>query len=176
VDRHRLVAACLSFSGVAFNSVCLGRATIGLSLGLIFAYLYWVFGRWQGRREGVLWLYIVSIGFFCLHFAEEYWTGFYRDFPGLFGIQWSPLRFVVFNLVWLALFALSAVGVYRERPEAYLIVIFFALFGGILNGAGHIVLSLAQWRYFPGTVTAPLMLASGFILFQRLRIGPEQAD
>jgi hypothetical protein len=68
----------------------------------------------------------------------------------------------MFNLVWLAVFALSAVAVHREQSEAYVVVIFFALIGGILNGMGRVALSLLQWRYFPGTVTAPLMLASEF--------------
>ena len=168
--RQRLLAGGLTAIGVAFNAVCLGRATVGLSLGLILVYVFWLWGRWQGRRERVLLLYILSIALFCVHFAEEYLTGFYVDFPALFGMQWSASRFAVFNLVWLVVFALSALGVYRERSEAYVIVIFFALFGGILNGAGHIALSLVQWRYFPGTVTAPLMLASGIILIHRLRI------
>jgi hypothetical protein len=168
--RHRLLAGILIVTGVAFNAVWLGWATVGLSFGLIVAYVLWLVGRWEGRRERVLWLYILSIGFFCMHFTEEYLSGFYRDFPGLFGTEWSASRFLVFNLVWLVVFALSAAGVYRERSEAYAIVIFFALFGGVLNGASHIALSLLQWRYFPGTVTAPLMLASGLILLHRLRI------
>jgi len=167
--RQRLLAGSVIAIGVAFNALWLGWATVGLSLGLIFAYMFWLFGRWQGRREPVLRLYILSLAFFCTHFTEEYLTGFYRDFPGLLGMEWSAQRFIVFNLVWLLIFALSAFGVYRERSEAYVIVIFFALVGGILNGVSHIALSLLQWRYFPGTVTAPLMLASGILLFHRLR-------
>jgi len=168
--RHRLLAGVPVVTGVAFNAFWLGRATVGLSIGLAVAYVIWLFGRWEGRRERVLWLYILSIGFFCMHFTEEYLSGFYRDFPGLFGTEWSASHFLVFNLVWLVVFALSAFGVYRGRSEAYAIVIFFALFGGVLNGASHITLSLLQWRYFPGTMTAPLMLASGVVLLHRLRM------
>ncbi|HEY9141643.1 MAG TPA: HXXEE domain-containing protein [Bryobacteraceae bacterium] len=167
--RRRLFAGGLSAMGIAFNAVWLGRATAGLSVGLVVAYLLWLFWRWQGCRERILWLYLLSLGLFCLHFSEEYLTRFYIDFPGLFGIQWSGRRFLVFNLVWLVVFALSAVGVYCERSEAYVIVIFFALFGGVLNGLSHITLSLLEWRYFPGTVTAPFMLASGIFLLHRLR-------
>jgi hypothetical protein len=118
----------------------------------------------------LLYPYVLSLGFYILHFAEEYFTDFYIAFPHLFGNSWTERSFVIFNLVWFAVFTVSAVGVWHARSVAYLIVIFFALAGGIANGATHILVSLWQGRYFPGTVTAPLMLASGLILFQRLQM------
>jgi protein-S-isoprenylcysteine O-methyltransferase Ste14 len=164
-------AASLTATGVVFNTAVLGRATIGISLGLIVSYIWWLRGGWQKSRARVLGPYILCLGLFCMHFAEEYWTGFYRDFPALFGIEWSAAQFVSFNAAWLVVFALSVLGVYRDRTEAYLIVIFFALTGGILNGTGHIALSLLQERYFPGSVTGVLMLASGIVLIERLAPG-----
>lgn len=156
-------------AGVLFNSIFLGRATVGLSLALIAAYALWFREDWGHRGKQIFPLYLACIALYIAHFIEEYLTGFYRAFPGLFGNEWSAHRFLIFNLVWLAVFALGAAGVYAERPLAYLIVAFFALGGGILNGAAHLALSLFQWRYFPGTITAPLMLAAGVLLFSRLR-------
>jgi protein-S-isoprenylcysteine O-methyltransferase Ste14 len=155
---------------VAFDTFFLGRATIGLSLGLIFGYWIWRGGRWQPAGKRLFYPYVLSLGFFVMHFAEEYATGFYVTFPSLFGDSWSARSFLIFNLVWLAVFLAGAIGVWYERSLAYLVVIFFALAGGIANGAAHIVASVWQGRYFPGTVTAPLMLAGGLILFQRLQI------
>jgi len=155
---------------IVFNTVFLGIATAGLSIGLVVAYLIWRDWRWQGDRKLVLCPYVLSLVCFVLHFAEEYSTDFYVAFPHLIGDSWSARSFLIFNLVWLAVFALSAVGLWYERSVAYLFVIFFALAGGIANGAAHILISAWQGRYFPGTVTAPLMLAGGLILFQRLQI------
>jgi hypothetical protein len=104
----------------------------------------------------------------CLHFLEEYLTGFHRAFPSLFGYQWSEQRFVAFNLLWFAVFILAALGIYRRMAAAYLIVIFFALVAGIGNGIGHILLSLAEGGYFPGLGTSPLLLMVGIMLLRRL--------
>jgi protein-S-isoprenylcysteine O-methyltransferase Ste14 len=164
--RGKLIVAL----GIAFNTALLGLATAGLSIGLIVAYWIWRDARWQASGRGLLWAYSLSIGLFVVHFAEEYCTGFYAAFPRLFGSFWSARSFVVFNLVWLAVFLVSAVGVLRRQSLAHLIVIFFALAGGIANGASHIVITLWQGRYFPGSITAPLMLASGLILFHRLQV------
>jgi protein-S-isoprenylcysteine O-methyltransferase Ste14 len=161
-------AFAICVAGVAFNAAVLGRATMGLSAGLVAAYALWRRGAWRATREGTFLPYVVSIAVFCAHFAEEYTTGFYRDFPRLFGAEWTAERFVAFNAVWFVGFLLSAVGVYANKASASVIVVFFALAGGILNGMSHLALSLYQWRDFPGTATAPLMLACGMFLLHRL--------
>jgi hypothetical protein len=51
---------------------------------------------------------------------------------------------------------------------AYLVVLFLALAGGVGNGAGHLLLTLMQDRYFPGTATAPICLLVGIALMMRL--------
>jgi hypothetical protein len=51
---------------------------------------------------------------------------------------------------------------------AYLVVLFLALAGGVGNGAGHLLLSVTQRRYFPGAATAPLCLLVGIALLTRL--------
>jgi protein-S-isoprenylcysteine O-methyltransferase Ste14 len=164
------VATAITLAGIALNFAMLGSATIFLNIGLVAAYFFWRIGRWRPDRKRVLAPYLLCLGLFCGHFAEEYFTGFYRDFPALFGTEWSSQRFLVFNFIWLAAFMLSAIGVYFQQPAAYLLVIFLAVGGGIANGAGHIILSFVQDRYFPGTATAPLMLASGLFLLYRLGV------
>jgi protein-S-isoprenylcysteine O-methyltransferase Ste14 len=168
--QDRLRGRIIVSLGVVFNTALLGFATAGLSIGLILAYWIWRNGRWQPTGRRLLWPYLLSLSFFVLHFAEEYYTGFYNAFPSLLGSSWNASSFVAFNLVWLAVFAVSAVGVWRKQSVAHLIVIFFALAGGIINGASHIAISLWQGQYFSGTLTAPLMLAGGLILFDRLQM------
>jgi hypothetical protein len=113
-------------------------------------------------------MYLLAIAVQSLHFTEEFFTGFQRQFPQLVGYEWSDGRFVTFNLAWIALFVFAAVGVYRRVPLAYLVVLFLALAGGVGNGAGHLLLSAQQGRYFPGAATAPLCLLAGIGLLVRM--------
>jgi hypothetical protein len=53
-------------------------------------------------------------------------------------------------MAWFAIFVLAGLGVYRRMQLAYLVVLFLALAGGVLNGAGHLLLSATQGRYFLG--------------------------
>jgi hypothetical protein len=140
------VAAVITLLGIGLNFAILGAATLFLSAGLIAAYVFWRFGSWQPDGGRVLRPYFLCLVFFGAHFVEEYFTGFYRDFPALFGSEWSPQRFLTFNFAWLVAFAASALGVYYRKSAAYLVVIFFAFARGISNGATHIVLSLIQGR------------------------------
>jgi hypothetical protein len=146
----------------------MGRAAAILSVGLIIAYFLWVAARWNNDSAAVLPIYLLGVAVQCMHFAEEYATGFQRQFPKLIGYEWSDARFVTFNLAWLAVFIVAGLGVYLRKPIAYLVVLFFALAGGLANGAGHLLLSAAQGRYFPGAVTAPLCLILGIVLLVRL--------
>ena len=170
ITNYRLIGIALVTAGIAFNTFFLGLPTAGLSIGLIAAYFIWQKGHWQPARQRLLWPYVLSIGLFVVHFGEEYFTGFYAAFPNLFGQSWSAQRFLIFNAIWLVIFGAGAAGVWYEQSIAYLIVVFFALAGGIGNGSTHIALSVWFGRYFPGTVTAPLMFASGLFLFHRLEM------
>ena len=153
----------------------LGPAASLLSLGLFVSYLIWIAGQWRKDAAAVLPLYLVGIAVQCLHFGEEYLTGFQQQFPALLGYQWSGGLFVWFNVAWLAVFALAAVGVRKGISLAWLVVIFYALFGGIANGLGHLALALMQRRYFPGAITAPLCLIVGILLFRSLIRKPPPA-
>src|SRR5207248_1645283 len=102
----------------------MGRAVLLLSVGLAIAYLLWAAASWQAKTAAVLPAYLVAVSVQCLHFTEEYVTGFQRQFPRLFGYEWTDSRFVSFNLAWLTLFVLAALGVYRQIRLAYIAVFF----------------------------------------------------
>jgi hypothetical protein len=167
-SRDRVYGAVFVLVVVAAQVRWMGRATTLLSVGLVIAYLLWAAGRWKNDPATILPMYLIAIVVQCLHFAEEYLTGFQRQFPNLIGYEWSDARFVTFNMAWIAVFVLAGLGVYWRVQLAYLVVLFLALAGGVGNGAGHLLLSATQRRYFPGTVTAPLCLLMGIALLTRL--------
>lgn len=165
---ERVLPAPFVFLAALLQFILMGPAVAVLSLGLIAAYALWAVTRLNYQSAAILPLYLIGIAVQCLHCCEEYLTGFQRELPGLLGYAWSDTRFIVFNLMWLSLFVGAAAGVQRGIRPAYLIVIFFALAGGIGNGLGHIALSIVRQRYFPGTLTAPLSLMVGILLLRRL--------
>jgi len=146
----------------------MGAPIILLSGGLVVAYGVWAAARWKDDPAAVLSVYLLAIVVQCLHFTEEYITGFQHQFPKLFGGDWSEARFVTFNMLWLAAFVLAGLGVYRRIQLAYLVVFFLALIGGVGNGISHLVLSATYRRYFPGLITAPFCLLVGITLLTRL--------
>ena len=167
-SRDRIVGAVFVLVVVAAQVLWMGRALNFLSVGLLIAYLLWVETRWNNDPAAVLPMYLLAIAVQCLHFAEEFVTGFQRQFPKLLLYEWSDAQFVSFNMAWLAVFVLAGLGVYRRMQLAYLVVLFLALAGGVGNGAGHLLLSAMQGGYFPGAATAPLCLLVGIALLTRL--------
>jgi len=166
-----MVGGGLVITVLAVQTHSMGPAIVLLSGGLVVAYGVWIAGRWKNDAAAVLPIYLLAIAVQCLHFTEEYITGFQHQFPRLFGDDWSDARFVTFNMLWLAAFVLAGLGVYRRAPLAYLIVLFLALIGGVGNGTAHLVLSAMYHRYFPGLITAPFCLFAGIALLIRLFAG-----
>jgi len=166
--RDRIAGAVFVLIVIAAQTRWMGPAIVLLSGGLVVAYVVWVAARWHNDAAAVLPIYLLAVAVQCLHFTEEYLTGFQRQFPKLFGDNWSDARFVTFNMLWLATFVLAGLGVYRRVQLAYLVVLFLALVGGVGNGASHLVLSVAYGRYFPGLITAPCCLLAGIALLARL--------
>jgi hypothetical protein len=166
--RDRIVGAVFVAAVVTAQARWMGSATAVLSVGLIVAYLFWTAARWKNDPAAVLPMCLVAIVVQCLHFTEEYLTGFQHQLPKLLGYEWSDVRFVAFNMAWLAVFVLAALGVYCRVALAYLVVLFLALGGGVANGIGHLLLCAIQGRYFPGAATAPLCLLAGIGLLARL--------
>lgn len=166
--RDRIIGAVLVASVLAAQTRWMGAPIIFLSGGLVVSYGAWVSARWRNDAAAVLPVYLLAIAVQCLHFTEEYVTGFQHQFPELFGIHWSDARFVTFNMLWMAAFVLAGLGVYRRVQLAYLIVLFLALIGGVGNGLSHLVLSVANRGYFPGLITAPFCVLAGSVVLARL--------
>jgi hypothetical protein len=168
---ERVAGAAFVLIVLAAQTYWMGLATIFLSGGLGVAYGVWVSARWKNDASAVLPTYLLAVAVQCLHFTEEFVTGFQHRFPRLFGSDWSDARFVSFNLLWLAAFVLAGLGAYLRVQLAYLIVLFLALIGGVGNGIGHMALSATYGRYFPGIITAPFCLLVGILLLIRLFAG-----
>jgi hypothetical protein len=118
--------------------------------------------------DGIIRLYLVGIAFQCLHFTEEYVTRFYVRAPEFLGfVAWPSEFFVIFNLTWIALWVLAAVGIKRGMRAAFFPVWFFAI-GMIGNAVWHPLLCLATGGYFPGLFTSPFAGVIGVILLSRL--------
>ena len=110
------------------------------------------------------------LAFLCLilaqaaHSIEEYTARLYEVFAparfvsSLFSNNLA-LGFVIFNFLVVAFGMWCWAVPFRERWRA---VRGFALFWILLefgNGAGHLILALDRGGYFPGTATAPLLVA-----------------
>jgi len=78
--------------------------------------------------DGIICLYLMGIAFQCLHFVEEFVTGFYIRVPPFLGfVPWSPEFFVTFNLCWIALWLVAAVGIKKQIRAAFFPLWFFAI-------------------------------------------------
>lgn len=167
--RERTAGAALVVAGVLFQSLWLGRAAALLSVALVLAYVVWAGGAWSSRHPWLGATYRVGLLVFVLHASEEYLQGFHRRLPALAGAaRWTDLQFLAFNAVWFAIFVIAAWAMQRRRPLGVLVVLFFALAGGVGNGIGHLLLALGQGGYFPGAWTAPLCLLVGGLLLRQL--------
>src|SRR2546421_6239073 len=119
--------------------------------------------------DAIIRLYLIGIAFQCLHFTEEYVTRFYVRAPEFLGlVAWPSEFFVIFNLSWIALWLLAAVGVKRGIRVAYFPLWFFAV-GMVGNAIWHPLLCLATGGYFPGLFTSPFAGIIGVLLLSRLR-------
>ena len=120
-------------------------------------------------RERTVRLFLIGLAAQCMHFMEEFVTRFQDRFPTLLGLPaWSQNFFVVFNLMWLGVWILSAIGMRRGYRLALFPVWFFAI-GGIMNGIAHPMLAVVARGYFPGLITSPVVGVLGVLLWLRLQ-------
>ncbi|MFQ5708650.1 MAG: hypothetical protein ACE5HO_14440 [bacterium] len=113
-------------------------------------------------------LFLLGIACQCLHFVEEFLTGFHIRLPSFLGLApWPGEFFVTFNLAWIALWTVSAVGIHKHFQPAYFPVWFFSL-SMIANAIFHPLLAIATSGYFPGLVTSPIVGIIGIVLTSRL--------
>jgi hypothetical protein len=148
------------------------RGTAALSAGAVLAlFLTIVRGPVNGDlaiRERTARLFLVGLAAQCLHFMEEFVTRFQDRFPALLGLPaWSQNFFVVFNLIWLSVWILSAVSLQRGYRLTLFPVWFFAI-AAIVNGIAHPVLAVITRGYFPGLISSPLVGVTGVLLWLRL--------
>jgi hypothetical protein len=114
--------------------------------------------------------FLLALALQCLHFAEEFTTGFQRQFPQRLGLEpWSDSFFVVFNAAWLCIWAFAAVAIIAGRPSRLVAVpVWFLAFAAVGNGIAHPVLALSSGGYFPGLVTSPLLGLAGLVLLRAM--------
>src|SRR5215212_1600541 len=108
-----ITAAAVAVAAATMLAV-MGRAVAGLVAALVVAYFIGLrpIRIAQVRRLGPV--YVAAIGAQVAHLTEEYRTGFYRDFPPIFGQPpWSSELFLLFNLGWLLVFGLAGIGLMR---------------------------------------------------------------
>ncbi len=140
---------------------------VGLEVAAVAALVLAVVRRGgsDGRAARLL---LAGTALQAMHFAEEYATGFQVRFPALRGLPpWSDGFFVSFNVAWLAIWTVAAIGLRRGVRAAFFPAWFFAL-AGIGNGIMHPACSLAVRGYFPGLFTSPLVGGAGVLLCRRL--------
>ena len=169
----RVVTGFFVAAASAFTLAMMGRPAGFLVIALIASYLLWMSrAEWSGAHR-IIPVYILAVLVQCAHVAEEYAMGFNRDFPRVFGADpWSGRQFLLFNLVWLAIFVIAGFGLTRRNGAAYVVAMFLAIGGGIGNGLAHLVLSARAGGYFPGLYTGALALIIGSALAYRLAQAP----
>ena len=119
-------------------------------------------------REQTVRVFLLGLAVQSLHFMEEFVTHFEDRFPALLGLSaWSENFFVAFNLIWMSVWILSAVGLQRGNRMALFPVWFFAI-ACVANGIAHPVLAIAAHGYFPGLITSPILGVLGVLLWIRL--------
>jgi hypothetical protein len=178
-----VVATVLTAAAATSNALFMGPAVILLDIGLVASLLAWLTtgaGRpYPHRLVGPLFLAVITIQIF--HFAEENAGRLYELAPPLFNLKPLPAQqFIVFNLIWIGIFLVSAVGVFRRVRLALLPVWFMALIGGIGNSIFHTWLAVRGDGYTPGLATAlvnlPLGVALVVLLVQQERRGIRSVD
>lgn len=102
------------------------------------------------------------------HFGEEAATGLHQQLPALLGQSAMPFSiFFLFNVTWLAIWAVSIPGLSSGRSVALFAAWFLAI-AGLFNGIAHPLLALVSGGYFPGLFTSPLIGAAGALLWVQL--------
>lgn len=115
----------------------------------------------------------------CVHFAEEWATGFHIRFPALFGLEPLPLPlFVAFNLAWIVAWFVSIKPLQSAHKAAHKAAFFAAWFlalAGALNGIAHPLMAFSMGGYFPGLITSPFIGAAGVYLWKTLLMSSSSA-
>jgi hypothetical protein len=96
------------------------------------------------------WCWLLPLTYLA-HIAEEYWGGFPAWMSALSGAELSPQRFLALNaLAWAVMAAVVALAV-GTRYLRWLVIALCATV--CVNGAAHLLASLATRGYSPGLLT-----------------------
>ena len=170
----KVVAAGFVVAMVLFQTFWLGLPAIFLSLILILSYGIWTATDWQVKPP-LRKVFAFAILVFIAHVTEEYLAGLQEALPALFDrTAWSGFRYLVFNGVWAVTFIVAGVTLRSNSRLPVLIVLFFAIAGGVGNGVLHLLLVVQSGGYFPGAWTAPLCLGMGVWLLRLLYLSKER--
>ncbi|MFQ5876161.1 MAG: HXXEE domain-containing protein [Acidobacteriota bacterium] len=166
--RTRWIGAGIVLAAILSQAFWLGLPGILLSVALLVSYGLWISTPWHvaPRLRGA---FALAILVFLGHAVEEFLTGFQQALPALFGLgPWPDRQYLLFNGAWALIFCMVAVAVRPVRRLPVLIILFFAVAGGVGNGVLHLLLVLQRGTYFPGAWTAPFCLGVGIWLLRLL--------
>lgn len=118
------------------------------------------------RQQAVSRIAMIAAAGHLLHSGEEWLTGFAQRFPEFLGLTaWPDQLFVGFNLVWIAIWFVSA----KAIPQRWAFFpLWFMAIGFMGNAVAHPLMAASVGGYFPGLVSAPLSGLLGLFVAQRL--------
>lgn len=129
----------------------------------------------SARRRALALAAAAAIVAQCAHAAEELGAGFPRRFPAILGLApWPNEFFILFNLFWIVVWALScraAIAGWR----AALFPLWFLALASMANAVAHPLLSARAGAYFPGLFTSPLVGIMGILLARQLLLATAPA-
>ena len=114
----------------------------------------------------------------ALHSIEEIWFHLY-DFAGKAAITAPPILayfssfrmkaeiFAILNIIIIVIMLVSLPFFENRHRWALRAALFWAIVE-ILNGLAHITIAIIFSQYFPGSLSAPLLLLSGSMLLHQL--------
>jgi hypothetical protein len=100
----------------------------------------------------------------ALHLAEEVYKGFRRQFP--LGEMPLPIFIGINTLIYT--FAIITIALSVARHEAYMPMAWLFAIGVGINGIGHLGAMLWRKGYFPGGLTAPILIMSSALVIYQL--------
>lgn len=159
-------------AAVLFQALWLGLPAFFVSVALVISYGLWIGSAWRvvPRLQVVC---SIAVLLFVIHVAEEFLAGLPVALPELFGRPpWMDYQYLAFNGAWLLVFGAAAITVRAGRALAVLVILFFAVAGGVGNGVLHLLLVVQRGGYFPGAWTAPFCLIVGVWLLRLLYAAP----
>jgi hypothetical protein len=110
----------------------------------------------------------VALGAQCVHFTEEWATGFHEQYPLLLLLRpWSLSFFVTFNVAWIVIWSVSLIGLRADFRAAFFPIWFLGL-GCVVNVLAHPYFSFSVGGYFPGLWTSPIVGIAGALLMREL--------